>query len=408
MEATQLRLTAVPPVLVRLTVAALVLGACTAAAMVAISLDLLAWTESDVEALPTSGELEVPARLTTIMVWLAAGVLWAVWLWHALARVSSLGALRTQPAVTLTLLFVPVVSWVTTKRALNDLWRITASPPARALPLQALIQAWWAITVLFMVAFGVAFALIPPTDADVEAFARSYRADAIAFALATVAAALGAAVTWAVSRRLTTLLSSAGPADAPLTRPTEPPVVVAARRAPLAVRASGWIAWGSAALAAIYASLAGWFAVEEPDPDLVAALELGLTGPLSIALLVPLVLWLVWFHAAVRALHAARGGPGATWATVAWFVPPWCFVTPWRILGRLVDEAHHPEARSSLRAAWVTCWLALAAVVPTTVVTGTTDPATLQWYAPVTALSFALGAVCSFAIRRVTRAATSA
>ncbi|MBJ7520308.1 MAG: DUF4328 domain-containing protein [Solirubrobacteraceae bacterium] len=408
MEATQLRLTAVPPVLVRCTVAALVLGACTAAAMVAISLDLLAWTESDVEALPTSGDLEVPARLTTITVWLAAGVLWAVWLWHALARASSLGALRAQPAVTLTLLFVPVVSWVTTKRALNDLWRITASPPARGLALQALMQAWWTITVLFMVAFGVAFALIPPTDADVDAYARSYRADAVAFALGTVAAALGATVTWALSHRLAAVLASVSPADAPLTRPEEPPAMVAARRAPLAVRACGWIAWGSAALAAIYAVVGGWFAVADPNADALTALELGLTGPLSIALLVPVVLWVVWFHAAVRALHAARGGPGATWVTAAWFVPPWCFVTPWRVLGRLVDDAGHPEARSSLHAAWVTCWLAVAAMVPAAIVTGTTDPGTLQWYAPVAAVSYALGAVCAIALRRVTRAATSA
>jgi hypothetical protein len=414
MDAPQPSLTGLPSLLVRATLAALAVAAVFAAGMLAITLDILAWAAEDVivtdalaDTAPASADIEVPVRMATMLVWLLAGGLWAAWFAQALTAVARLGPLRAPAGLSVGLLFVPIVNWVAGKRGVNDICRLTATSGAgRPGPV---VQAWWAITILFTVAMGTALAMTPPPTEYIEDQVPAYRADAVAYGLAVVAATLGALATRRLSRRVAAACAVA-PQQAALIVP--PPADVAARRAPLAVRAATWGAWGSAALAAGYLVLTAAVWLSDPDPSALAAIELGVGGPLVLALFVPLVLWLLWYHAAVAAHRLAHGGPSAGWAIAAWFIPPVFLWIPWRILGRLIaDVPDGAAARPALHRAWAAWGLSLVYLVPATIAGGTTgavqDLATWRWYAPLTALAYALTALSAHALVAVTRVAAS-
>lgn len=384
-----------------MVVSALVVAALSAGAVVVVTLDILAWATSDDPSPPASADIESQLRLTTAAVWFIAAILWAVWLWCALRVVEQRARLRMDPALTVTLLFVPAVTWVTTRRALDDLWRAPAgSSPAGGTSLG--LRAWWPMVVVFTVAAAVAAGLgvAAAEAAYIEDQLSSYRADAVAYGLGVPAALLGAVVTWQLSRRAQVVSRDAVPVAVSVVRD---PASTAAGRASLAARAMGWLAWGTAALAGLYGVLTMWALLGEPSQEAVAGAELGVAAPAAFALLVPVALWLWWFHAAVAAHRVVHGGSSPGWVTAAWFLPPFCFFVPWRALARLLAAAGHRGRE--LVVAWSTWSVsALVIVVPTvSAVSETPAPSAWSWYGTATLASYALAAIAAHALRSITR-----
>lgn len=374
-----------------------------AVAMVAVSLDLLAWAqEGDAvvvapseEAEPWSADLEVPVRITTWLVWLTAAGLWAAWFARALGAAAHLLAPRIAPAVAVALLFAPVANWIWPKRALDDAWRAAGSRPSVAL------NAWWLLTCLFAASVIVALALVP---ADPEAwpseYIPSYRADVVSYGLGAVCALSAIPFTW----RLTSLLGQATPsADAPA-RPTALHAAdLADRRRPAAVRACRAAAWVAAALASSYAVLSVLVAATDPAASTLQVAE-AVVGTIGLLALLPVAcIWLAWLHAATRAAHRSR----PAWDVVAWFVPVVNLVLPWRTLRTLLGPAvAAPTAARALCAAHVTFIAAFLVSLPATVATIPDGPdlATWRWYGWAEAAFWALIATSSCLIGRVTQA----
>lgn len=411
MDATQPRLTALPRGLTAATVAALLVAAASASAMLAVTLDILAFATKAGSALepanayPASFDLEVPVRLTTLAVWVIAAVLWTVWFARTLTAAARIAPLRAEPALSVTLLFLPVVNWVVGKRAVNDVWRVTGG--ARSVGSSPLIQVWWGITILFTIAVPTAIALTPVEAEYLEDQLTGYRADAVAYGLGTVAALFGALATWRLARRVTAALLVAPPASPrPDTITIGAPIPAAERargRGALAVRCARWGVWGCVLLVALYLVITAAVWAARPNTDVLAGIELAIAGPVAMALLVPFIIWLAWFHAAVTALHERVGGTSPGWAVASWFIPPFWFVTPWRVLARLVPTPG-PGLRA-VRVAWVAWVLSLIAIAPTIVVgvAGVDDLSAWRWYAPLTACAYALAAISAAGLAAATR-----
>lgn len=408
MEAAQRPLTLLPAFPVRLAVGLLAVAALLAAGMVVVTFDILAWasgdfTDADVISEPASTPVEVPLRLATALAWFVAALAWAIWLWFALAAARRLGPLRDEPALTVAMLCLPVAQWIATKRALNDIVRLSSGRGPGPL-----LQAWWGFVVLFMVALAVAFgaALAVADAAYFDDELPSYRADAIAYALGTLAAGLGAVVTWRLSRALRRAAADHGVvASAP--PPADPATLAAtaASRHELAVRMAGWGAWIAAALAAFYSALTAWALASDPDPGALEVIELAVVGPVSLAAFVPFILWLAWFHAAAAAHRARAGGPPPAWLTASWFVPPFLLVTPWRALGRVLGDADPAAGHRGLHVAWAAAVGAMAVLTVATAMAfdPIDDLATWRVYGAVTIAGYLLAVIAALALRGVTR-----
>lgn len=391
------------PAVSRAVVGALLLAAVTAAAMFAVTLDVLAWAARDTVELPWSADIEWPLRLATALVWLTAAVLWATWLWLALRAAAPHTPLRADPALTVTLLAVPVVGWVAAHRALDDLRR--AGGHAESARTAVLLRTWWPLVLLFLAA-GTAAAILTFTVADavyIEDQLAAYWADAVAYGLGVVAAALGAVVSWRVSRTVSRLAPASAAAGSAGGAPADR-AAVAAQRAPDAARWSGWAAGASAALAVAYLLLTLWARLASPSAGALSAAELAAVTLTAVPFVLFVVLWLRWFHAACGAYHALHGGPTAWWLTVTWFIPPLFLVVPWRALARLLAAAG--AGTGDLRVAWGSFVAQLAVTVPVTAVTlsAAPDASAWGWYGPLSAVAYVLGVVGLLATRRITSA----